>query len=400
VFDDAGLLIGCVQLIPARMQSVVGASNQLGNVGFVQNLAVSEAYRRQGLGSALMQWCEGTARAQGLSEIWLAAAVEDKSTQALHLAGGYGMATEVFGNVLMRKVLDSAPTGVQPMAEAISSSESQAALGISMAALCTELSVQFMYSAIAGLGISVLLAPFGGPTVFALFLGSQLQEAGCSYFPCFSAAPFSLLSFDAAIGSGAAAGVLALRRSEWAPARLDSSAAEEGSHDEAGELLRQSVDAQLAPVRRILRGETRPAPVFVALGAWQLSIAIAEELYYRGCLQSGIALGGHALTGASGLSGAVAVAGPELVTLLLSSAFFGLVHSEWVDQGAPGSSAEAVQTTRMVWFRETATSSLLFGALFLLTQHRLGAPVACHALLNVVPLGWRELQRASDEAGQ
>ena len=43
--------------------------------------------------------------------------------------------------------------------------------------------------------------------------------------------------------------------------------------------------SQMAPQQLIVRGEQRAALVLSVLFAWQLCIALAEELYYRGLVQ-------------------------------------------------------------------------------------------------------------------
>jgi membrane protease YdiL (CAAX protease family)/GNAT superfamily N-acetyltransferase len=374
-------VLGVVQLVPARMRPAAldGASPPGATapgpdvvVGFVQSLAVAAAHRRLGLGSALMRWCEERAAAQGMSEIWLAAAEDDAATRALHARCGFAESHVHCGNVLMRKRL--APSGSLAR-------ERQA--GVDASALAAELGVQGMYCAIASAGISTLLAPFGGPSVAELVVGADGGDAGALTHVARAAA-------DLAGGGGAAVAVLLARRDAWLPPTPAPLAATAGA--DAGDLLAQTVDAQLAPVRRIVRDEG--AHLSLALGAlalWQLAIALAEELYYRGLVQSAIQTAGLALARQVDAPDGLGRAAPELIAIGLASLLFGAVHAAWVDD-MEGTAKEKSET-RAVWFREAAASSLLFGTLFAVSGHRLLAPVACHALINTVPLCWRESQR-------
>ncbi|KAG8470958.1 hypothetical protein KFE25_009379 [Diacronema lutheri] len=369
--DDDGQTLGVIQLVPARLlgpaRACAPAEAAPHTVGWVQNLAVAKAHRRQGCARALMGWCEERACARGITQLWLAAAVEDAGTRALHASCGYSERGSARGNVLMRKELRcSAPAGA-----------SIAQPGLSPVALATELGVQLMYCAIAALGISVLLAPFGGETV------AQLIGRGGPA--------------DLALGCGVSAIWLVLRRDAWLvdaqPATPDASGAAAAAADAA---LAASVAAQLAPVRRLLREEGRVPVLLAALGAWQLAVACAEELYYRGLLQQAIATAARALGDSAGASGADAGGAAELPAVLCSSALFALVHSAWVDEAGAGSGASGGAAARAVWLRESFCASLVFGALFACSHHVLLAPVTCHALVNAVPLGWREARRARD----
>lgn len=395
--DDTSATIGVVQLVPARLLGPARAcapdQPEIRVVGFVQNLAVSGAHRRQGQGTALMRWCEERAFSHGIRELWLAVASDDEGTRALHSSCGFAAQGEAFGNVLMRKELEAA------YAPADGAAASAPPLGVSAAALGGELSVQLLYCGIASFGISALLAPFGGASLPELFTGAP----GC-------AEPLRLVASDLALGCTVASGWLALRREAWLaspePSAATASSSSSTGHDggssagtEASLLLERTAQAQLAPAQRIVRGERRLPRVLASLGAWQLSIACAEELYYRGLFQSALGTAGGALARAVGASGPAAALAPELLALLLSSALFGLVHSAWVDE--VGDAADTGQrdkaAVRATWFRETSTASLVFGALFAAAHHRLVAPIACHALVNTVPLIWLAARR--EEAG-
>ena len=74
--------------------------------------------------------------------------------------------------------------------------------------------------------------------------------------------------------------------------------------------------------------------------------------------------------------------------LLASAALFGLVHAEFVEGSgaeadAAPTSAGGVQDTKAFWFRATAAYGALYSSLFVLSGHRLLAPVCAHAGLNV-----------------
>ena len=147
-----------------------------------------------------------------------------------------------------------------------------------------------------------------------------------------------------------------------------------------------------------------------AILVWQLAIAAAEELYYRGFVQSAGVLAFSPLS-ALGVGG---VGVREAVPLLVSAALFGLVHTEFVGDAPPSSGAtntgsgdgggcgdsssdrhsrsvaaasgavvSSVEDTKSYWFRVTAAYGALYSALYVATGHRLIAPVCAHAGLNV-----------------
>lgn len=409
---DVGILLdeasdahihGVVQLVPARLLRAArscaqDASSEL-IIGFVQNLAVRSGHRREGRGTALMSWCDETARARGIAELWLAVRSDDIGTLALHTRCGFVERGEALGNILMAKQLptysEQLPTC--PESAALTFERASPPAGISLGALGKEVAVQLLYCAVASFGICTLLAPFGGPSLPQLLTGVRPDE------PMGGSGALGLAAGDFALGCTVAACWLALRRDEWlargaahntGDATGMAIAVAEAAEGSAQSTLERSVETQLAPMRRIVRDESRLPLVLASLWVWQLSIACAEELYYRGLLQSAVATAGRALARACGTAGVASVWAPELLALALSSAFFGLVHSAWVEEAGAAADASDAAAARRIWFRETASASLIFGVLFAVANHRLLAPIACHALVNTAPLGWSEARRA------
>ena len=68
----------------------------------------------------------------------------------------------------------------------------------------------------------------------------------------------------------------------------------------------------MAPLYRIAGGEPSAAVALAAVAAWQVAIALAEELYYRGMLQGGAGFGLHALADLA--AGPAAAVPPALMT--------------------------------------------------------------------------------------
>ena len=146
----------------------------------------------------------------------------------------------------------------------------------------------------------------------------------------------------------------------------------------------------MAPLYRIAGGEPSAAVALAAVAAWQLAIALAEELYYRGMLQGGAGFGLLAL--ADLVAGPASAVPPavgaltQLVALLFAAAAFGAVHTEFAADGPVVGAADGPGgdegDSKARWFLQTGAYGAAFGALALLTQHLL-APVAMHATLNV-----------------
>ena len=139
-----------------------------------------------------------------------------------------------------------------------------------------------------------------------------------------------------------------------------------------------------APPGAFAGGEASLPVAASAICAWQLAIALAEELYYRGFIESaGVLALSWPLRGAD--AGLPLLAFVEGLPMLVSAAVFGLVHAEFVQEDAPGAAdanADGVVDTKGYWFRVTALYSLLYSALYVATGHRLLAPTCAHAGLN------------------
>jgi len=162
----------------------------------------------------------------------------------------------------------------------------------------------------------------------------------------------------------------------------------------------------MAPLYRIAGGEPSAAVALAAVAAWQVAIALAEELYYRGMLQGGAGFGLHALADlAAGPAAAVPPAVgalTQLVALLFAAAAFGAVHTEFAADGPVVGAADGPGgdggDSKARWFLQTGAYGAAFGALALLTQHLL-APVAMHATLNVglCARDWRRMRNTPAE---
>ena len=249
--------------------------------------------------------------------------------------------------------------------------------GLDWPSLGSNMAVQALYVAIPVFGISILLAPFGGESVPTL-LGADARW-------------YAFLS-DAVAGTAVAA--VALYRGGVLGAALS------GEHESATLDYSPAQAQQMRPLWQIAGSEPRLATAAAAIAAWQLSIAIAEELYYRGLVESGVGFGLGALVrllagGSSGAGegGAIAGVGCEAVALLLASALFGIVHTEFVQDGTPGETKEE-------WFREASAYGLVYGLLFLASDHRLLAPVCAHGGINVglCVRDWRRMRRTDAAA--
>jgi ribosomal protein S18 acetylase RimI-like enzyme len=99
---------GVVQLLQVRLtEAAAGSAAKGAPVAFVQNVAVVEAARRQGVARALVAWCEAHARAQwpAVEEAWLAVGVDNAPAIALYETLGYERRTVSMGNVVMRRPL-------------------------------------------------------------------------------------------------------------------------------------------------------------------------------------------------------------------------------------------------------------------------------------------------------
>ena len=429
-------LIGCAQLIRAELRTEVGSSS--GEVvAFVQSVAVEKVARRRGVARALMAFCEATARdawvgAMAVDESWLAVAVDNHAALTLYESLGYGRRNVAMGNVLLSKrwsgERDSASgssgrpsrtsrivaCATQPPPSDVPSSAAEtptdlpitkanptmtalsAAGGIGWAPLLSNLGVQALYTAVAILGVSFLLAPFGGPGAAGLLgLGAPWHPYDGGWQ---NPGAWWAVVGEIALGLGVAA--IELIRQGALPDLTDLAAADRPSDAPAEQLQYTKAQAlQMRPLYEIAASEPSLPLAAASIIAWQGAIALAEEMYYRGFVQSaGVLilswpLRANGVNAGSGFSLFL-----EGLPLVVSAALFGLVHAEFVEgAGTPsGSDAEGsdaavasppspsgVQDTKEFWFRVTALYGALYSLLFTVSGHRLLAPVCAHAGLNV-----------------
>ena len=292
--------------------------------------------------------------------------------------------------------------------------------GIGWGALLGNLGVQTLYVGVAALGVSLLLQPFGGPNTFSLLGLSSPWAGDCAPWAgqqCAAASGGAVGGVglsdvialvarslaECALGLGVAyaelgrlgvrvPGVPGLRppMEQWAASPADSSEFDERS----GWLDYGPAQAeQMRPLYEISAGENRLVLASGAILVWQLVIALAEELYYRGFVESAGVLAFSPLS-SLGVGGACI---REAIPLLVSAALFGLVHTEFVQDAPPSADGDAgaaadvlanaseqqIQETKAYWFRATALYGALYSLLYVISGHRLLAPIFCHAGLNV-----------------
>ena len=390
VTRETNELCGAAQLMRVNLRDAVGIGSdwgpkQSGTVAYVQSVAVAEPARRRGVAQKLMAFCESSAQSwQGnmaVGETWLAVAESNEAALALYEGLGYERLTVQMGNVLMRKrltcVADSSgavEVGAPPPPPADANALLGARGGLGLAPLMINLGVQSMYIGIAAFGVTFLLSPFGGPDVASLAGLAPSAAAAPSVVETIVSVPF----VQAALGLAVAFAELK-RQGVGGP-----------SSPSGGPLTYSRAQAaQMRPLYEISAGEASLPLAAAGIGLWQLSIALAEELYYRGFVQSAVALllsslvsaiagGGEAASGA-GVTAGLAVS--ELVALVVSAGLFGAVHMEFV---APADAARGNgDETRADWFKATAAYGVLYSALFLATGHRVIAPTCAHAGMNI-----------------
>ena len=428
-------LIGCAQLIRVELRNEVG-SGAGEVVAFVQSVAVERVARRRGVARALMAFCEETARdawvgAMAVDESWLAVATDNTAALTLYESLGYGRRNTAMGNVLLSKSwsgdggsasgISGRPSrtsrivacATQPPPSDVPSSAAETPTelpitkasptpmtalsgGIGFAPLLSNLGVQALYTGVAILGVSFLLAPFGGPGA------PNLLGLGAPWHP-YDGGLQNPGAWWAAIGEialGLGVAALELIRQGELPDLTDL-AALDGPSDAPTEQLQytQAQALQMRPLYEIAASEPSLPLAAASIIAWQGTIALAEEMYYRGFVQSaGVLIISWPLRANGVDAGAVFPLFLEGLPLIVSAALFGLVHTEFVEgAGAPsesdaqGSDAavasppspSGVQDTKEFWFRVTALYGALYSLLYTVTGHRLLAPVCAHAGLNV-----------------
>ena len=107
IAGDAAAPTGVAQLLRVTLTTASGATDTISPVAFIQNVAVAENARRQGVARTLVGWCEAHALNQwsGVSEAWLAVGTENAGAISLYESLGYTRLTVRMGNVIMRKSL-------------------------------------------------------------------------------------------------------------------------------------------------------------------------------------------------------------------------------------------------------------------------------------------------------
>ena len=452
-------LAGVAQLLRVRLREAAGegAEGSTAPVAYIQSVAVDEALRRRGIARELVKWCESRALEEwrgneAVEEVWLAVAEMNAAALALYTSMGYERQRVAMGNVLMRKRLlapkptsppaspPPPPSPRRPLLKMMSiggegtGSDGIGGGGIGWKPLVANVGVQALYAGVAALGVSLLLAPFDGPNVPSLLgavrpwvlPGSGVAESGAGAGGGGNGALLALRGVaECALGAGVATAELArqgvlreLTSGGDGAADANAAAATAGRGPQL-EYTRAQAE-QMRPLYEIAGRELSLLPLALpAIMAWQLLIGVAEELYYRGFVESAgvrvLAPLSDALLGGS-LAG---IALRELPPLAVSAALFGLVHAEFVE-GAAATSANAedpdgaaaveaveegswqgggVEDTKAFWFRVTALYGALYSALYVVSGHRLLAPVCTHAGINLglCVRDWQRMRRTPDD---
>jgi len=275
-------------------------------------------------------------------------------------------------------------------------------------ALVGEVAVQCLYAFIAAFGVTLLLAPFGGPTVGQLLaigeVGAWLSpwdamrvdeiEAAAALNTDGSVSPWvgASVGLTAACAELFRLGVLTdiLSPNNGAQAAveqdvvLSSSAALPSPpssvsfpHSKSLQYSAAQME-QMRPLFKICGRCGAQAPALVSIVVWQLAIALAEEMYYRGFLQSALRFVASMFPSLPPLLLA------EAVPLVFAAAIFGLVHTEFVpEEVAEPSGDGASSDSKLRWFLITGSYGALYGLLFVLCGHTLQAPICMHAGINI-----------------
>ena len=432
-------VIGVAQLLRVRLSQAAGAGTGR-VVAYTQCVGVAPAARRRGIARALMRSCEETATswagASTVDEAWLSVAVGNEAALSLYESMGYKRLDVRLDNVLMSKRLRGSSTGVSGAAAQRSGTPAMSAplpgdedterrsttqadgappripvgvdaagqlppgatsrggaddacgddsalSGLGWGALGANLGTQLLYVGVAALGVSLLLAPFGGPTVASLLGGAPLWE-----LPTASSAASSAADGAASVGG---VGLLARAVAECSLGAGVSAAelhrlgvldeASEAGAVDGGLQYTPAQAVQMRPLWQIAAGESSAPRALAAVAVWQLCIALAEELYYRGFLMSAGVLAisaGVELGSGGGFSGAslptTLLVAREVLPLLVSAAIFGAVHTEFVpdDGGLDDSKAR--------WFAVTGAYGLACACHRPLAVPMLHVPAPSHAI--------------------
>ena len=376
---EDGLSIGCAQVVPCAVRKEASSSSIGKPVLWVQCLCVTPTSRRTGAARALMAWAEreasSAAQASGVAdaEIWLA--VQEANNAARSLYEGLGFTNDEgglrLGHAVMRKSV--------PAAAAITGDPRGPAASFDLVAAETPSSGPPLDKALqeaAPAGLVGLVALLGASALVAPFCYGGLGEpAPLAMWKSWIGGPVSIIS-DVALGLVVACGAELARKT----------LSNDDADDDPVAALEQnpSLAGQKAALWRVTSaGTAAPADAVTAIAAWQLLVALSEELYYRGLIQNGAYHAVGAATG-SGLVG-------DAVSLLGTSALFAVAHAGFVQDVEDGEGEMSQSEMVMDWITDVAPFGAMLALEFAVTGHRIVAPLATHTALNTY---WSALDAA------
>ena len=376
---EDGLSIGCAQVVPCAVRKEASSSSIGKPVLWVQCLCVTPTSRRTGAARALMAWAEreasSAAQASGVSdaEIWLA--VQEANNAARSLYEGLGFTNDEgglrLGHAVMRKSVPAAaavtgdPRGPAASFDLVAAETPSSGPPLDKA--LQEAAPAGLVGVVALLGASALVAPF--------CYGGLGEPAPLAMWKSWIGGPFSIIS-DVALGLVVACGAELARKT----------LANDDADDDPVAALEQnpSLAGQKAALWRVTGAATAsPADAVTAIAAWQLLVALSEELYYRGLIQNGAYHAVGAATG-SGLVG-------DAVSLLGTSALFAVAHAGFVQDVEDGEGEMSQSEMVMDWITDVAPFGAMLALEFAVTGHRIVAPLATHTALNTY---WSALDAA------
>ena len=376
---EDGLSIGCAQVVPCAVRKEASSSSIGKPVLWVQCLCVTPTSRRTGAARALMAWAEreasSAAQASGVSdaEIWLA--VQEANNAARSLYEGLGFTNDEgglrLGHAVMRKRVPAAaavtgdPRGPASSFDLVAAETPSSGPPLDKA--LQEAAPAGLVGLVALLGASALVAPF--------CYGGLGEPAPLAMWKSWVGGPFSIIS-DVALGLVVACGAELARKT----------LANDDTDDDPVAALEQnpSLAGQKAALWRVTGAATAsPADAITAIAAWQLLVALSEELYYRGLIQNGAYHAVGAATG-SGLVG-------DAVSLLGTSALFAVAHAGFVQDVEDGEGEMSQSEMVMDWITDVAPFGAMLALEFAVTGHRIVAPLATHTALNTY---WSALDAA------
>ena len=376
---EDGLSIGCAQVVPCAVRKEASSNNIGKPVLWVQCLCVTPTSRRTGAARALMAWAEreasSAAQASGVdaAEIWLA--VQEANNAARSLYEGLGFTNDEgglrLGHAVMRKSVPAAaavtgdPRGPAASFDLVAAETPSSGPPLDKA--LQEAAPAGLVGVVALLGASALVAPF--------CYGGLGEPAPLAMWKSWVGGPFSIIS-DVALGLVVACGAELARKT----------LSNDDTDDDPVAALEQnpSLAGQKAALWRVTGAATAsPADAITAIAAWQLLVALSEELYYRGLIQNGAYHAVGAATG-SGLVG-------DAVSLLGTSALFAVAHAGFVQDVEDGEGEMSQSEMVLDWITDVAPFGAMLALEFAVTGHRIVAPLATHTALNTY---WSALDAA------